>query len=284
MDLGVVSPVDMRPDWCIISWNWSYQPTTSPRMVDFAVIKQKRVYEDIVGQVQALIQDGLLKPGDRLPPERELAERFQVSRSSLREAIRALALQGLVVSRPGAGTFVSTESVETILSIIAGSINGCRNYLSDIFEVRHLLEPQIAALAAERATTEDIQSMARSLEEQAGQIDRGETGVEGDTAFHFAMTRATHNQALVRVMSTIADVVRQSRDQSLQTPGRPQRSLASHRRILDIISKGEAEAARPAMEHHLSDVEPPSRSQSSVDRRLNAEGILLTGNDKEVKA
>ena len=121
-------------------------------MVDFAVIKQKRVYEDIVGQVQALIQEGVLKPGDRLPPERELAERLRVSRSSLREAIRALELRGLVVSRPGAGTFVSTESVETILSVIAASINGSGGYLSDIFEVRHLLEPKIAALAAERWT------------------------------------------------------------------------------------------------------------------------------------
>ena len=232
-------------------------------MVDFAAIKQKRVYEDIVGQVQALIQDGLLKPGDRLPSERELAERFQVSRSSLREAIRALELQGLVVSRPGAGTFVSTESVETILSIIEGSINGSSEYLADIFEVRHLLEPQIAALAAERATRDDIQSMARSLEEQAEQIDRGETGVEGDMAFHFAMARATHNETLVRVMSTIADIVHQSRDQSLQNPGRPQRSLASHRRILEMITRGEAEAARPAMEHHLSDVEPPSVHQSA---------------------
>ena len=237
-------------------------------MVDFAVIKQKRVYEDIVGQVQALIQEGVLKPGDRLPPERELAERFQVSRSSLREAIRALELRGLVVSRPGAGTFVSTEPVETILSVIAASING--SYLSDIFEVRHLLEPQIAALAAERATPEDIQSMARTLEEQAGQIERGETGVEGDTEFHFAMARATHNQALVRVMSTIADVVRQSRDQSLQTPGRPRRSLASHRRILEMITRGEAEAARPAMVHHLSDVEPASYQHSAVSGQPSA--------------
>ena len=240
-------------------------------MVNFAVIKQKRVYEDIVGQVQALIQEGVLKPGDRLPPERELAERFQVSRSSLREAIRALELQGLVVSRPGAGTFVSTETVETILSIIAASINGSRDYLSDIFEVRHLLEPQIAALAAERATPEDVQSMASSLQEQAEQIERGETGVEGDTAFHFAMARATHNKALVGVMSTIADIVRQSRDQSLQPPGRPQRSLASHRHILDMITRGEAEAARPAMEHHLSDVEPVSFQQSAVSGQQMAE-------------
>ena len=235
-------------------------------MVDFAAIKQKRVYEDIVGQIQELVRGGVLRPGDRLPPERELAERLEVSRSSLREAIRTLELQGLLVSRAGAGTFVSTESVETLLSIIAGSTNGSRDYLSDIFEVRHLLEPQIAALAADRATPEDISRMAGSLEDQERQIALGETGIEGDTAFHFAMARATHNQALVRVMSTIGDILRQSRDQSLQTPGRPQRSLASHRRILEMITRGEVEAARPAMENHLSDVEPASGASDQQKR------------------
>ena len=90
-------------------------------MEDFKVIQRRRVYQDIVGQIQELIQEGVLKPGDRLPPERELAERLQVSRSSLREAMRALELQGLVVSRPGAGTFVSTESLDSLISIIADS-------------------------------------------------------------------------------------------------------------------------------------------------------------------
>ena len=221
-------------------------------MEDFKVIQRRRVYQDIVGQIQELIQEGVLKPGDRLPPERELAERLQVSRSSLREAMRALELQGLVVSRPGAGTFVSTESLDSLISIIAEA----REYLNDIFEVRHLLEPQIAALAAERAMPKDIQRMAESLEEQAQQVARGETGVEGDTAFHFAMAQATQNQALLRVVSTIADILSQSRDQSLQTPGRPQRSLASHRDILGTIQRGEAEAARTAMQHHISEVEP----------------------------
>ena len=230
--------------------------TISPTMEDFKIIKRRRLYQDIVGQIQGFIKEGILKPGDRLPSERELAERLQVSRSSLREAIRALELQGLVVSRPGAGTFISTESLDSLISIIAASLTEERDALNDIFEVRHLLEPQIAALAAERATPEDIQRAIEALEEQERQVARGETGVEGDTAFHFAMAQATQNWALVKVVSTIADILRQSRDQSLQTPGRPQRSLASHRQILDVVRRNDAEGAREAMQHHISQVEP----------------------------
>ena len=254
-------------------WNWSDQPTIGPIFVlsevegmeNFTAIKRRRLYQDIVGRIQELIREGILKPGDRLPSERELAERLQVSRSSLREAMRALELQGLLVSRPGAGTFVSTESLDTLISIIASSLTDAKDILNDIFEVRHLLEPQIAALAAERATWEDIQRMVDALGEQECQIAGGETGVKGDTAFHFAMAQATQNWALVKVISTISDILRQSRDQSLQTPGRPQRSLASHRYILDMIERGDVEEARAAMQYHISEVEPAAHfSQPSA--------------------
>ena len=231
---------------------------------------------DIVEQIQALIREGVLKPGDRLPPERELAERLQVSRSSLREAMRALELQGVVVSRPGAGTFVSTESLDALISIIAASLTETRDTLNDIFEVRHLLEPQIAALAAERATGEDARRMAEALGEQERQMARGETGVEGDTAFHFALAQATQNWALVKVVSTISDILRQSRDLSLQTPGRPERSLTSHGHILDMVQRGDAEGARSAMHYHISEVEP-AYAYPSANEELESASPATTG-------
>ena len=107
--------------------------------------------------------------------------------------------------------------------------------LHDIFEVRHLLEPQLAALAAERATDEDIERLSSILVEQQRQIMEGETGVDADTEFHFALATATHNLALVKVVSAVEDVLRQSRDRTLQQPGRSQRSLESHRRILVMV-------------------------------------------------
>ena len=220
------------------------------------VIKRKRLYEDIVQQIQELIREGTLKPGDRLPPERELAERLQVSRSSLREAIRALELQGVVVSRPGAGTFINTSSVQDLVSTIASCLSSEQSDLSDIFEMRRLLEPQITALAVERATVANVRRMAKTLQDQERQIGQGQTGMEGDTAFHFAIAEATHNSALVRVFTTIADTIRRSRDLSLQTPGRPQRSLDSHREILKKILERDMEGAREAMAHHIAAVEP----------------------------
>jgi GntR family transcriptional repressor for pyruvate dehydrogenase complex len=191
-----------------------------------------------------------------LPSERELAEQFKVSRSSVREAIRSLELQGLVVSRRGSGTFINTENLDSVLALVAATFNTGQEALQDIFEMRHILEPQIAALAAERATPEEVARLREILDQQQRQVDQGETGVESDTAFHFTLASATRNPSLVKLVSAVEDILQRSRDRSLQEPGRPQRSLASHCQILDMVAAGDAEGARKAMEHHLTAVEP----------------------------
>ncbi len=189
-----------------------------------------------------------------------MAEQLKVSRSSVREAIRTLELQGLVVSKHGSGTFVNTQSLDAVTTLMTSSLgvglDALEAQLHDIFEVRHLLEPQLAALAAQRATPEDVERLSSILVEQQRQIMEGETGVDADTEFHFALATATHNTALVKVVSAVEDVLRQSRDQTLQQPGRSQRSLDSHRDILDMVRAGDHMGARSAMEHHLTAVEP----------------------------
>jgi GntR family transcriptional repressor for pyruvate dehydrogenase complex len=170
--------------------------------------------------------------------------------------MRTLELQELVVSKPGAGTFVRAEASEPVSDALVAYLSEGKDVLLDVFEMRHILEPQIAVLAAERATPEDIQRMEEMLAAQADQIAQGETGAEGDTAFHFTIAEATHNSALVKVVTAVADILGQSREQPLQAPGRPQRSLASHRYILDMIKEGDGQGAREAMEHHISVVEP----------------------------
>ena len=156
-------------------------------------IKRRRIHEDIVLQFHAMIRQGKLSHGDRLASERDLAAQFKVSRSSVREAIRSLELQGLVISKRGSGTFINTENADSVLALVAASLNTGGEALRDIFEMRRVLEPAIAALAAERATEEDVGQMSAILEEQQRQIDSGETGVEADTAFHFALAAATQN-------------------------------------------------------------------------------------------
>ncbi len=214
------------------------------------------MHEGIVQRFSNLIREGALKPGERLPSERVLAEQFHVSRSSVREAIRSLELQGLVVSKRGSGTFINTDNLESMVALIASTLNTGSGTLKHIFEMRHILEPQIAALAAQRAGQHETDEMETILETQSEEVHRGGTGVDADTAFHFSLAAATHNSALMKVVSAVEDILHRSRDESLQEPGRSQRSLDSHRDILKMIQAGDAEGARRAMEHHLSMVEP----------------------------
>lgn len=220
----------------------------------------RRLHENIVQRLHLLIRQGELKHGSRLPSERAMAEQFKVSRSSVREAIRSLELQGLVVTKRGSGTFINTQDLDSVVALLASTLSsgpGTLDPLDDIFEMRHVLEPQIAAMAALRANPEEVARLAEILEEQERQIANGETGVDADTAFHFALATATHNAALVKVVSAVEDILSRSRNQTLQTPGRPRLSLASHERILESIKRGDSEEARRAMDHHLTVVEPP---------------------------
>ena len=214
-------------------------------------------------RLRDLIRRGDLSHGSRLPPERALAEQFGVGRSSVREAIRSLELQGLLVTRHGSGSFVNTQSLDAVATLMEPN-NGAEG-LQDIFEMRHLLEPQIAALAARRATPEDMVRLAAILEEQQRQILEGETGVDADTEFHFTLATATHNPALVKVVNAVEDVLRRSRDRYLQLPGRPERSLHSHHEILEMVRAGDDAGALRAMDHHLTTVEPANISDDGKE-------------------
>ncbi|TAK07703.1 FadR family transcriptional regulator [bacterium] len=218
-------------------------------------IKKTRIYEEVVSQIHELIREGKFKAGDQLPSERELAETFKVSRTSVREALRALETQGLVVSRTGTGTFIADLPIESLVAPLATLLIEEKNALVDIFEMRKLIEPHIASLAAERATKRDIERMKRILEKQREEVDRGATGVEEDAEFHFSIGRATQNQALEKLVSGLMDILSHSREESLQTPGRSQASLESHHKILSAIQDHDKEKARAAMLRHIEQVE-----------------------------
>jgi GntR family transcriptional regulator, transcriptional repressor for pyruvate dehydrogenase complex len=220
-----------------------------------APVKSTRIYEEIVRQVKAMIAEGRLKSGDRLPPERELAEKFVVSRTSVREAMRALESLGLIEIRPGEGTFVRGGSVEALIEPLALVMLSEREAIGELFEARRLLEPAIAGLAARRATPEDLADMVRILEAQAGAIAAGGTGLAQDAAFHAAIASAAHNRVITRIVHAIMDLLSQSREESLNTPGRPARSHQDHRRVLDAITRRDADDAARAMLAHVAAVE-----------------------------
>ena len=240
-------------------------------------IRKTRLYEEVVLQLADLIQEGRLRPGDRLPAERDLAERFQVSRASVREAMRTLELQGLVVSRPGLGTFVADESVDGVLQSLARELLAGRGALEDIFELRLLLEPLMAFLAAQRASPEDQAFMESILKEQERLVDLGESGASADVAFHTALARSTHNQAMVRLSGTLVDLLAPSREESLQTPQRSGQSLKSHRAILRVIEQGEAEEARRAMEQHIARVDRALLDGDDLPARREGASQFLNG-------
>lgn len=217
-------------------------------------VKKHRVHEEIVEQIRAEVAGGRLKPGDQLPSERDLSERFQVSRASVREAIRSLESMGLVMIKNGEGTYVSSGP-EILLSPLVSVILQQKDVLLDIFEARKVIESEIAALAARRACPEEIQQMEEILEEQARRIAQGDTGVEADTAFHSLLTQCTKNKVFLRLNDAIVDSLRETRERSLQTHGRPARSLAGHRKILRAIRARDPARARRAMLEHLSAIE-----------------------------
>ena len=229
-------------------------PPAAPPM-EIAPIKSTRIYEEIVRQIKGMIAEGRLKSGDQLPPERDLAEKFLVSRTSVREALRALESVGLIEIRPGEGTFVREVSVEALIEPLALVLLSQRALTEELFEARRLLEPAIAGLAARRATADEIQEMERILEAQAKEITSGNTGLAQDAAFHAAIGTAAHNRAITRIVHAVMDLLSQNREESIGTPGRPTRSHEDHRRILAAIRAGDAAAAERAMLDHVVAVE-----------------------------
>ena len=242
-------------------------PAKSGPEMQIAPIKSTRIYEEIVRQVKAMIAEGRLKSGDQLPPERDLSEKFVVSRTSVREALRALESVGLIEIRPGEGTFVREVSVEELIEPLALVMASQREAIGELFEARRVLEPSIAALAASRATPAEIQEMERMLEEQAREVAAGKTGLTQDAAFHAAIGAASHNRAITRIVHAIMDLLTQSREEALNTPGRPDRSHQDHRRILQAISRRNEAAARQAMLDHLNAVEALVRSPGGTTER-----------------
>jgi GntR family transcriptional repressor for pyruvate dehydrogenase complex len=223
--------------------------------VAFTAVRKTRLFEGVAKQIQRLIVEGALKPGDLLPPERELAERFAVSRSSVRDAIRTLEIVGLVVPRQGEGTVVADVSPEAVVMPIAAVLGRKRELISELLDIRKMIEPALAARAAERATPEEIARLEDILRRQRVKTQRGEPAVEEDAEFHYELALAAKNGVVRRVIDVLMRLLRETRARSLQTHGRPERSLAGHRRIVEAIKRRDPAAAERAVRRHVEEIE-----------------------------
>lgn len=221
---------------------------------EFDAIRRNKLYEEVARQIEGLILKKL-QPGDKLPSERELAEMLGVSRSSIRDAIRSLELVGLVEPRQGAGTIVREVTADSLLNPLSNLLVRQRQQVSELLDFRKMLEPPLAARAATHASAEEIDEMAEILDRQDKKLRLGELPIDEDSEFHYSLAMASGNSVVLKVLDMLMDLLRETRERSLQIEGRPQKSLAGHRRILAAIKRHDAEAAKAAMRRHIEDIE-----------------------------
>ncbi len=229
----------------------SDQPKSSSPAVGAHALRpmqRSHLYQRLVERLLSLIQELRLTAGDRLPPERELAAGLGVSRASVRQALVALEVQGLVEVRHGEGTILlKTRSHSAVLS----AVEAHTRRLPEIIEAREALEVKIASLAALRRTEDDLARIDSALHVMASDIAAGGRGLEGDELFHGSVTSAARSGLLADLMVVISAKIRESRLESLSQPERPEQSLASHRTIAQAIRDQDEEAAADAMAEHI---------------------------------
>jgi GntR family transcriptional repressor for pyruvate dehydrogenase complex len=224
----------------------------------FMPIKTQRVYMQIVDQILDLLRKGEFRPGSQLPPERDLAEQLEVSRASLREALSALQLLGLVETRSGQGTFVSTRADSTLLRLDASLVYQDLESPFSILQAREAVEPSIAALAARQRSSEALRRL-KEIQDLAESDSLGLSS-EGDRRFHLAIAEATQNPVLVHMMSVVYELMGQRlwlllRDATASAPGRLHEYARQHRGIYDAIAKQDESRAAALMREHLESVE-----------------------------
>jgi DNA-binding FadR family transcriptional regulator len=217
-------------------------------------IKKTRIAEEVADRIRVLMLDGTFPAGEPLPSERHLAERFGVSRGSIRDALRTLETIGLLETRHGQGTFPHELSVDRLVAPLA-SVMAYRSDLQDeLLDVRRMFEPAVARVAALRATEEDLADLQRILETQRQKLKAGQSAIAEDTAFHAILARSTRNRVVMSIMATLNDLLVESRTQSLLQKGRPARSIDGHESVVAALRRRDAEGASQAMYNHIDQI------------------------------
>jgi GntR family transcriptional repressor for pyruvate dehydrogenase complex len=227
--------------------------TEAPAKFEVLPRNRNKVYQEVAKQLDRLIAEEL-KPGDLLPPERELVRMLGVSRSSVRDAIRSLELMGLLEPRQGIGTVVRNPAAAPA-NPLASALLEKRKMVADLVDVRRMIEPALTRRAALQASCKAIADMEAILQRQEAKVRAGELGIEEDSEFHYAIALASENSAVLKVVDVLMDLLRDTREQSLQVEGRQEKSLAGHRRILAALKRGDAFGAEAAMCRHLQEIE-----------------------------
>lgn len=232
-------------------------------------VKKIRLYESIVKQIQKLISSGTLKPGQKLPPERELAEELGVSRTSIREALRALEMMGYLESRVGVGggTYIKEVTFSNIISPFSQTLLQNDAFIVELLEVRLVLEIEVVRLAAMRRDEEDLKKLQDAIDQMEAEIERGETGLAGDNAFHQILADASDNRVLQEFVRMCGDLLEVEREEHLRTRKQePTRALKQHKAILKAVREQNTEEAQGLMEDHILKVSEVIKSNRARRR------------------
>jgi len=209
----------------------------------------------IIQQIRSLITSGELKSGDRLPPERKLAETFGVSRSHVREALKKLEFYGILKTLPQSGTIVAGMGMTALEGLITDVLKLENSDFASLVETRLILETEAASLAAMRRTPEDIKTLQEAMEEFEAKVLNGDPAVEEDLMFHLKIAEASKNNVLKSLMLIITpDIVHSFNSLKVCEDGRSLTSVEEHKGILQSIINQEPEKARKTVEQHLEQV------------------------------
>jgi GntR family transcriptional repressor for pyruvate dehydrogenase complex len=221
----------------------------------FKSIKRQRVSDEIVNQIKDLISQGVLNPGDRLPPERELIREFGVSRPSLREALKSLVAQGFLEVKQGNRTFVKSITSEKLQDPLSLILKADTQKIFDLIEVRKAMEAWGVFHATQRGSEEDIKRLEEIIGEMKTALDEGKSWEKQDADFHLAMAQATHNTIQTHIMFTIYDLLRESVARVFRDQGKAKKLFQQHYRIFSAIKNRSPEKARERILEHLNYVE-----------------------------
>lgn len=213
--------------------------------------KKSKLYESIVGLFFQRIKEGALNPGDRLPPERVLAEELGVSRTAIREALRSMELAGWIESRVGEGTFIKSPDLSHIIDPFSMIFIYDRLLNSELIEARLILETEIARMAARRRDDSHLQTLRKTLDDMEHDIKSGGTGIDADESFHATLAQAAGNRALDTILTVFSEILSRTRRVTQSMKGVPQASLSDHMAIFNAIAAKDEKSACRLMRKHL---------------------------------
>ena len=220
-------------------------------MLDAEPLNKTRLYEDIINQIMDSIKSGELKPGDKLPTERDFALQLNVSRTSVREALRSLEILGVITSKVGSGTYIKEMSLDILMDSFAGILQRNDRLIVELIEVRMLLEVEIAKLAAQRINEEKILSLEKAIRLMEKEIKEGGLGIKGDNAFHNELANAAENLAMTSILNLCGELLNTTRIAALKALGDPKIGLEHHRQILSAVKEQDSKEAGRLMREHL---------------------------------